>query len=148
MNIQTPVSEIMTRRLITANVDDRVVKVKTLFEENKIHHIPVVDAADQLLGIISKEDFLKLSYHVSLDTGGKAFSERWYDNTKAGEIMTKYPVSLDPEDTVGLAADIFMANKFHALPVVDNDQLVGIITTHDVLLFAFQNAGMTETESF
>jgi CBS domain-containing protein len=148
MNIQTPVSEIMTRRLITANVDDRVVKVKTLFEENKIHHIPVVDAADQLLGIISKEDFLKLSYHVSLDTGGKSFSKKWYDNTKAGEIMTKYPVSLDPEDTVGLAADIFMANKFHALPVVENDQLVGIITTHDVLLFAFQNAGMTETESF
>ena len=59
--------------------------------------------------------------------------------------MTKYPVSLDMEDTVGLAADIFMANKFHALPVVENNQLVGIVTTHDILLFAFQNAGMTET---
>ena len=145
MNIQAPVSEIMTRRIITANADDRVVKVKTFFEENNIHHIPVVDEIDQLLGIISKEDFLKLSYHVSLDTGGKSFSEKWYDNTKASEIMTKYPVSLDPEDTVGLAADIFMANKFHALPVVENDQLVGIVTTHDILLFAFQNAGMTES---
>lgn len=145
MNIQTPVSEIMTRRLITANADDRVIKVKLLFEENNIHHIPVVDEIDQLLGIISKEDFLKLSYHVSLDTGGTSFSEKWYDNTKASEIMTKYPVSLDMEDTVGLAADIFMANKFHALPVVENNQLVGIVTTHDILLFAFQNAGMTET---
>ncbi len=145
MNIQTPVSDIMTRRLITASADDRLIKVKSLFDENNIHHIPVVDEIDQLLGIISKEDFLKLSYHVSLDTGGKSFSEKWYDNTTASEIMSKYPVSLDPEDTVGLAADIFMANKFHALPVVDNDQLVGIITTHDILLFAFQNAGMTES---
>jgi len=138
----------MTRRLITAHADDRIVKVKTLFEENNIHHIPVVDEIDQLLGIISKEDFLKLSYHVSLDTGGISISEKWYDNTIASEIMTKYPVSLDSEDTVGLAADIFMANKFHALPVVENEQLVGIVTTHDILLFAFQNAGMTETESF
>jgi CBS domain-containing protein len=144
MNIQTPVSDIMTRRIITASPDDRVIKVKNLFEENNIHHIPVVNEIDQLLGIISKEDFLKLSYHISLDTGGKSFSEKWYDNTKASEIMTKYPVSLDTEDTVGLAADIFMANKFHALPVVENEQLVGIITTHDILLFAFQNAGMTE----
>ena len=109
----------MTRRLITATADDRVIKVKALFDENNIHHIPVVDEIDQLLGIISKEDFLKLSYHVSLDTGGAAFSEKWYDNTKASEIMTKYPVSLDTEDTIGLAADIFMANKFHALPVVE-----------------------------
>ena len=145
MNIQTPVSEIMTRRIITVNADDHVVKVKTIFEENNIHHIPVIDEIDQLLGIISKEDFLKLSYHVSLDTGGTSFTEKWYDNTKASEIMTKYPVSLDPEDTVGLAADIFLANKFHALPVVENEQLVGIVTTHDILLFAFQNAGMTET---
>jgi len=144
MNIQTPVSEIMTTRLITAKADDRVIKVKNLFEENNIHHIPVVDEIDQLLGIISKEDFLKLSYHVSLDTSGKSFSKKWYDNTKAREIMTKYPVTLDTEDTVGLAADIFMANKFHALPVVENNQLVGIITTHDILLFAFQIAGMTE----
>jgi CBS domain-containing protein len=144
MNIQTPVSEIMTRQIITANADDRVIKVKNHFEKNNIHHIPVVDEIDQLLGIISKEDFLKLSYHVSLDTGGISFSEKWYDNTKASEIMTKYPVSLDPDDTIGLAADIFMSNKFHALPVVENDQLVGIITTHDILLFAFQNAGMAE----
>ena len=145
MNIQTPVSEIMTRRLVTVSPDDRVMKVKSLFEENKIHHIPVIDVVDQLLGIISKEDFLKLSYHVSVDTGGKSYSAKWYDSTKASEIMTKYPVSLDPDDTVGLAADIFMANKFHALPVVDNNQLVGIVTTHDMLLFAFQNADMTET---
>ena len=86
MNIQTPVSEIMTSRLITAKADDRVIKIKNLFEENNIHHIPVVDEIDQLLGIISKEDFLKLSYHISLDTGGTSFSEKWYDNTKANEI--------------------------------------------------------------
>ncbi len=144
MNIQTPVSEIMTTQLITAKADELVIKVKSLFKENNIHHIPVVDELDQLLGIISKEDFLKLSYYVSLDTGEKSFSEKWYDNTKANEIMTEYPVTLDMEDTVGLAADIFMANKFHALPVIENNQLVGIVTTHDILLFAFQNAGMSE----
>ncbi len=147
MNIQTPLSKIMTTRIITVSAEDTVTKVKTIFEENNFHHLPVTNAADELLGIISREDFLKLSYHLSLNTGGKTFTEKWYSSTKAEEVMTKYPVSLDPEDTVGLAADIFLANKFHALPVVENNQLVGIVTTHDILLFAFQNAGMTE-ESF
>jgi CBS domain-containing protein len=144
MNIQTPLSKIMTKRIITVSADDTVTKVKAIFEENNFHHLPVTNAAEELLGIISREDFLKLSYHLSLNTGGKTFTEKWYSSTKAEDIMTKYPVSLDPEDTVGLAADIFLANKFHALPVVDNNQLVGLVTTHDILLFAFQDAGMTE----
>ena len=54
--------------------------------------------------------------------------------------MTKLPMFLSPEDSIGLAADIFMANKFHALPVVDDNQLIGIITTHDLLAYSFESA--------
>jgi acetoin utilization protein AcuB len=65
--------------------------------------------------------------------------------------MTKYPLQLSPDDTVGLAADIFLANKFHALPIVDDGQLVGIVTAHDLLSYSFsspvgEEMGMEEYE--
>ena len=46
-------------------------------------------------------------------------------------------MQLEPDDTIGLAADIFLANKFHALPVVEDERLVGIVTTHDLLKYSF-----------
>jgi CBS domain-containing protein len=51
--------------------------------------------------------------------------------------MTTYPVFLEPDDTIDLAADIFLANKFHALPILDDGQLVGLLTTHDLIRHVF-----------
>lgn len=54
--------------------------------------------------------------------------------------MTPYPIQLDPDDSIGLAIDIFLANKFHALPIVEDGALLGIVTTHDLLEYAFVKA--------
>ena len=53
--------------------------------------------------------------------------------------MTEFPMHLDPEDSIGLAADTFLANKFHALPIVEDQVLVGLITTHDLLKYSFES---------
>ncbi len=56
---------------------------------------------------------------------------------------------LEPEDTVGLAADIFLANKFHALPIVEDDVLTGILTIHDLLAYSYKKtANATADENF
>jgi CBS domain-containing protein len=57
----------------------------------------------------------------------------------AEQFMTKYPVQLDPDDSIGLAADIFLANKFHALPIVEDGVLVGLVTSHDLLQYSFSS---------
>jgi acetoin utilization protein AcuB len=54
--------------------------------------------------------------------------------------MTPEPIVVDPDDSIGLAADIFLVNTLHALPVVEDNRLVGIITTHDLLKYAFAEA--------
>ena len=54
------------------------------------------------------------------------------------DIMTTKVVTLDPDDSIGLAADIFLANRFHALPIVEGKNLVGILTTYDLIKFCFQ----------
>ncbi len=130
----------MTTNLITVSPDANIRDIQDLFEVNNFHHLPVVEKGEILVGIISREDFFKLAYIFSLRTTGKTWSEKEYKSLKASDIMTKNPLVLDPEDSIGLAADIFLANRFHALPIVDESQLVGMVTTHDLLLYSFNSA--------
>ena len=137
MNTDRPIKEIMTTKLVTVQPDTSVKEVNKIFAKNTFHHLPVVDSAGVLAGIISKEDLLKLSYVLSKNTAGKIYSEKQYSSLTAKDVMTKFPVSLDPDDTIGLAADIFLANRFHALPILDDDILIGLVTTHDLLRYSF-----------
>ncbi|MCO6476763.1 MAG: CBS domain-containing protein [Phaeodactylibacter sp.] len=146
MNPDKAIREIMTTKLVTVSPDRPAKAIQDIFRENDFHHIPVVDKGEQLVGIISKEDIFKVAHVLSLQTTGKAYSEKEYTRLNAADIMTKYPITLDPDDTIGLAADIFLANKFHALPIVEDNRLVGLITTHDLLNFSFNNIEVEKTE--
>jgi CBS domain-containing protein len=68
---------------------------------------------------------------------GETICQDMYMEMLAEDIMSTNPLSIESADTVGLAADIFKANALHALPVVDDGELVGIVTTHDLLTYAF-----------
>ena len=136
MNPETSVSYIMSKNLVTVETDSRLPKIRQIFEENDFHHIPVLEL-DKLVGIISKADFYKISHTLSFTLDGHEKVNERYHVFTAKDIMTQYPMQLDPDDTVGLAADIFLANRFHALPVVDGNDLVGIVTSHDLIAFAF-----------
>jgi len=146
MKAEKPIRDIMTTELVTVSPDTKVAAIKKIFDQNGFHHLPVVDKGEELAGIISKEDLFKLSYVLSLTTSGHSYSEREYENLKAKDIMTKYPLSLDPEDTTGLAADIFLANKFHALPIIEDGKLVGLSTTHDLLKYSFDSKTVSKEE--
>lgn len=136
MNPELPVSQIMTTRLVTVEIDARLQKVRQIFEQHPFHHIPVLDK-DRLVGIISKTDFYKVSHTLSFDMDGRENVDPQAHVFTAKDMMTEYPMQLDPDDSIGLAADIFLANRFHALPVVDGENLVGIVTSHDIIAFAF-----------
>lgn len=146
MNPETPVKEIMTTKLVTVGPNTSMKEVQALFSRHNIHHLPVVDEGDAILGIISKEDLYKITHLLALNTSGPTYSEKMFRTLTARDLMTPHPMVLDPEDSIGLAADIFLANKFHALPIVEDDRLVGIVTSHDLLAFAFDrtNTGSNE----
>lgn len=131
---------IMTTNLRTIDLDTNVSEIQSIFNVYEFHHLPVLSNNGQLEGIISKEDLSKLTYYLSLATTGKTYTKLEYANLKARDIMTPHPLTLYPDDTIGLAADIFLANKFHAVPIVEDDELLGIVTTHDLLAFGFNSA--------
>ncbi|MEO1258574.1 MAG: CBS domain-containing protein [Bacteroidota bacterium] len=136
MNPNNPISSIMTTKLVTVTPNDFLARVTKIFESNGFHHIPVVADGNRLVGIISKEDFQKMNFYffdkMTSEDGTKA-----KEGLRASDIMTPYPLSIDPDDSIGLAADIFLANRFHALPVIEDKELVGLVTSHDLIEYAF-----------
>ena len=133
MNLQAPVSSIMSENLITVTEKDRLTKVSDIFKKHKIHHIPVV-LGEQIVGIISREDLYLFKKGIGSGSAEKMINEIRFDNYKAEVIMTRGLAKVEPNDKIEVALDIFCKNIFRALPVVEDDKLVGIITTYDILL--------------
>ncbi len=138
MKEQVLISEFMTRYLITVSPNTTLDKVYDIFEKNNIHHLPVVDA-DKLVGTISKIDVYKITHCINLfrSKSIEEYNDKLLRSLLAEEIMTKNVVVLSPSDTALQAASLFLQNKFHALPVIDKDKLVGIVSTLDLIELAF-----------
>lgn len=133
MNLLTPVSELMTKGLITVNPEDKLMTVKKIFDEHRIHHIPVVRFR-KIVGIISKTDLLYFLKGMGNVRHPDAMNEGRLLITRAQEIMTTGLGKLEPTDRINVALEVFRENILHALPVVENDELVGILTTHDIIV--------------
>ena len=131
MNTEAAIRTIMTTDVISIRTEDTLLKLEEIFNENPIHHVLVTESRN-LVGIVSKNDVMKWMWKA---LSGEISSDR--SNVKVKDIMTKDPLTVDCDDSIGLAADIFLANKFHSLPVTDGDELVGIITNHDLIKYCF-----------
>jgi acetoin utilization protein AcuB len=140
MNKDTPLSKVMTTKLKKVRQYDTIESVAHLFDKYDFHHIPVINDEDKMVGIISKTDFMNLSYGMSLfnNPQKEIYNRALYKTTLVKDVMTKIVVSLRPEDSVELAARIFRENLFHALPIVEEEKVVGMVTTFDLLKFAFK----------
>ena len=132
MNLLTPVSELMTKELITVNPEDKLMAVKKIFDNHNIHHIPVVRFR-KIVGIVSKTDLLYFLKGMGNARRPDVLNEGRLLITRVQDIMTTGLAKLAPTDRVNVALEVFRENILHALPVVEDDELVGIITTHDII---------------
>jgi len=140
--MNNPVSEVMSTKLVTVIPTDPLTKVKEIFDTYNIHHIPVV-RYKELVGMISKTDFYKLIHGFRLRVTGQEESEteRILAEHTAEQLMTKGVVRINQNDKMGVAAELFLTNYFHAVPIVNDDQeLVGIVTTYDIIKYFFRAA--------
>ncbi len=123
-----PISAIMITKVVTVNPEDKLTVVKDILFNKRFHHIPVVKGPkNKLVGIISSHDIFKLN---------AKFEE--YDKLTVQDVMTKKIATLRPEEKIGAAAQVFLRHLFHGLPIVNDDlELLGIITTHDILKYSY-----------
>lgn len=132
MDLLAPVSSLMTTEVKTVEPEDTMKKVEQVFRENRIHHIPVVEEG-KLLGIVSKSDYLFFKRGFNDQTTDNRIDEFRLKTRKVKDIMTKGIAKLETADRIGVALEIFKENLFHAIPIVDDGKLVGIITTFDII---------------
>ena len=139
MNKWIEVRKVMTRNLVTATADETLAAVRDKLHSNNIQHIPVVKG-DQIIGMISKGDLLRMEHHLTAFNSLKAIetNKEIFDTMLAGDVMTRKLVMLREKDSLSSAVDIFRENLFHALPVLnDQHELAGILTPLDILIYAF-----------
>lgn len=135
----TLVAEIMTENVIVLEPDETMDVVQEIFRKNNIHHLPVVENG-RVVGMVSYTDYLKLLHGFTLFKTRKSdeYNDAILRSLLVKEVMTKQVATLKPEDTLEMAAGFFRENLFHALPVVDaDDMLLGILTTYDLINYAY-----------
>lgn len=132
MNLLAPVSSIMTIDLVTVNPEDRLEMVKDIFEKKNIHHIPVV-RFKKIVGLISKSDFLHFLRGTSDNPEDRFINQARLRAFRAKDIMTEGLAKIESKDRINVALELFKVNRFHAIPVVDNEELIGIVTTFDII---------------
>ena len=135
MKKRTPVSKIMKTGVKTANLTNKISEISAMMKEHGIHHVPVV-SGKKLVGMISSSDLDRISFIGNYD-GGKV-STKLYDSLKIEQVMTKNIISVQSEDSILDAATILSQHEFHALPVLNGEEIAGIVSTKDLLKFMIE----------
>ncbi len=132
MKKRTPVSKIMSSEVVTVNKTQSLNDVEVLLNEKKIRHIPVV-SGKEVIGMISKVDLQKISFVNPVD--GDQLTTTIYNEFSIEQVMTKNLKVIQKDDTIHEVAEILYTSEFHSLPVLDGQELVGIVTTTDLIKF-------------
>ena len=126
----------MTPHVQTVNMSNSLHDVKNLFEHNHFRHVPVVSGSE-LIGIISRTDLARISFVA--DATDHRLSTAMYDVLSIDHVMQKDVVTLNAHDTVQEATELFLLHDFNGLPVLKDGQVVGIVTTQDLIKFMHDN---------
>ena len=133
------VSRSMTQKVITTGPEADVFDAYEKMTQNRIRHLPVIDADGRLIGIVTDRDIRSaLPYSMIKDPVRTAETEKVKD-LKVMDIMTADPKTIGPHHTIQDALVLIQELRVGALPVVDKEgKLKGILSVRD-LLRAFIN---------
>ena len=131
MVARTPVSEIMATNIVAISRSEDLKRAEALFKKHKIRHLPVV-IGESIVGMLSYADLLKIS-NADTTNDEHDIETVIYDLFTIEQVITKDVVCIDSNTNIKDATEIITKSNFHALPVVDDSILVGIVTSTDLL---------------
>ena len=137
MKKRMPVATIMTKDLITINHSDDLTTAESLFKRHNIRHIPVVSGM-KIIGMLSYTDLLRISYADAVYEDESDVDTMVYNMFTIEQVMAKNLTQVSPQTTIKEVAEILYEREFHALPVVDDNDLVGIVTTTDLINYLLE----------
>ena len=124
--------DMMSKRLVTVEMDDTLETVKEIFDELKLHHVLVVEA-QQLIGVVSDRDLWRaLSPYI--DSNVETARDVATLHKRVHHVMSRKPLTLPPDAPVSAAIALMLAHRISCVPVVCGDHVpVGIVSWRDVL---------------
>lgn len=146
------IKDIMTRDVITVTMEDNVEKCASLLIKHNLSGLPVLDEAGKLVGIVTEGDLIRRASRIKgpavlevlggliyLDSPKKFIDELKNSmGQKAGDVMTKKVVTVDPDQTIEEGATLLVEKKVKRLPVVNKEgELVGIVSRRDIMSYLF-----------
>ena len=142
----TRIKDVMSRDVVSLSAADSIHEALVLMGENRVSALPVVDNHNHCVGILSTSDLVDMTrdvdddlYHLDLvDPTSRRFLLDKLSHNMGNETVQSYMsetvATVKPETTLATATREMLRNRIHHLPVVDNnDHLVGIISTMDIL---------------
>ena len=137
----TTVASIMSTNVLIAHIDYSFTEISRLFFQMDIHHLPVIGANDQLIGIVSSNDILR-AYNRHFLNLESTDEDTLNEKLSIFELMTPNPICISSDTTVTEASKIFTENHIHSLPVVENGKVIGIVTTRDIVRHCSEQHGV------
>ena len=134
MKKNVPVSTIMTTNVIKLNVTDDLTKAESLFKKHHIRHIPVV-SGNAIVGMLSYTDLLRISFVDAVFDDEEIVDATVYNMFSIDQVMAKNLIKVSPDTTIKEVAEILSQREFHALPVVLDELVVGMVTTTDLIKY-------------
>lgn len=135
------VGTVMRKELVTVPPDTTLFSAQKILEEKQINHLLVVDKGGELIGLVSDRD-LKKSWASSATTLSKNELMYLLDQVTVASIMARKTITIAPGTTIERAALLMNENRINALPVLEGDNLVGIITSRDVVKILLEAIGI------
>jgi CBS domain-containing protein len=127
----TRVRDIMHTKVVTVSVTERLSTVEDIMTLGRVRHMPVVHGG-RLVGVLSQRDLLRASLS-ELGSFGSATRRAFLHAIEIAQVMSTPPITVGPDATVRLAARLMADHRIGCLPVVQDDELVGLLTETDVL---------------
>ena len=120
----TTVREIMSAELVTVDPSVNLMQAAHLMSVGHVGSVLVLEGTGSLVGIFTERDILQ-----ALAAHPKADSARTSSVSKG---MTRDPVTINPNASVGEALDLMLSRGFRHLPVMQGDTLVGVVSMRDL----------------
>lgn len=123
------VAELMQANVRTVGADASIAEAVVSLADAHISGMPVVDAAGRVIGVLSSTDVLA----AEAEADDPAARQALFENTAVREIMTVRPFMITPDEDIREAARQMLYADVHRLFVAEGDQVVGIISTTDIV---------------
>lgn len=122
--------DIMVTEVVSCAPEDTIEKARALMKHHLVRHLPVVDSADKLVGILSQKSLLKHTFDVANRFGmhDLPYQEKKH---KVSSIMETQVKTVSPDTSLVEAGHFFLKTKHGCLPVVDEGKIVGILSSAD-----------------